>query len=189
MRTKRNQNVPRLKRPSRPADDTLVSDAIMQDVLKRVSTAVPVKRSYDVPYLGGSSRRGTVYIDRKLPKSFRSNGRRLAPDPFIVIHEAVERVVGDGLRLSYQHAHQIALRVEEAAVRAAGVSWKDYNDFTREHQETARASFSRLPPDLDLKPYQDENDTQLLHRIRSLQKQGICRRRHTGRAPKRKVAP
>src|SRR5207302_464899 len=124
-------------------------------VTERVVKDVRVDRSYDVPYLGGSSRDGTVYIDRRLPKSFQSNGRRVAADPFIILHEAVERVMGDALGLKYQHAHQIALRVEEAAVRAAGISWHDYNRFMRKYEEVAAKSFSRLPPNLDLKPYRD----------------------------------
>ena len=170
MTQTRKRKVPRLKRMREPADDTLVSDAIMQQVVERVFKKVSVNRSYDVPYLGGSSRGGTVYIDRKLPKSFNTNGRRVAADPFIVLHEAVERVIGDALGLTYQNAHQIALRVEEAAVRAAGISWRDYNRFMRKYEDIAQKNFSRLPPDLDLKPYRDENDTELLGRIEALKR-------------------
>lgn len=159
-----------------PGDDTLVSDGIMQDVIREVLKDVRVSREYDVPYLGGSSRSGTIYIDRRLPKSFRSNGRRVAAEPFIVLHEAVERAVGDRLGLKYQHAHQIALRVEEAAVRAAGVSWHDYNNFTRKYEAAAQKAFTRLPPDLDLKPYRDENDADLLRRMRQVKKQQNGRR-------------
>ena len=55
--------------------------------------------------------------------------------------------------------------VEEAAVRAAGISWTDYNNFTRKWEEAAQKEFSSLPPDLDLKPYRDEKDTEMLRRI------------------------
>ena len=162
------QTVPRLKRVRQPGDDTLTSDAIMQEVTERVVKDVRIDRSYDVPYLGGSSRAGTVYIDRRLPRTFRTGGRRVAADPFIALHEAVERVVGDALGLKYQHAHQIALRVEEAAVRAAGISWHDYNRFMRKYEAVAAAAFSHLPPDLDLKPYRDEKDAETLRRIRQI---------------------
>jgi hypothetical protein len=165
MTSKKRPAVPRIKKVSRPADETVISDAVLPEVIEQVLKNVTVNRSYDVPYLGGSSRSGTIYIDRRLPRSFQSRGRRVSPDPFIVLHEAVERAVGDRLKLKYQHAHQIALRVEEAAVRAAGVLWNDYNDFTRKWEDAAQKSFSRLPPDLDLKPYRDEKDTETLRRI------------------------
>ena len=45
--------------------------------------------------------------------------RDVTADPFIVLHEAMDRVVGDAFGLRYRHAHQVAMRVEEAAVRAA----------------------------------------------------------------------
>ena len=176
MKSRRGQKIPRLKRLREPADDTLVSDAIMQQVLDEVVKGARADRSYDVPYLGGSSRSGTIYIDRRLPRSFRANGQRVAADPFIILHEAVERVVGDKLGLRYQHAHQIALRVEEAAVRAAGISWQEYNRFIRKYEEVAQKDFSRLPPDLDLKPYRDENDTETLRRMKALLKQNTSRR-------------
>lgn len=170
MSRRLNHPMTRLKKVTVPADDTLVSDAIIQQVVEAVMANVKVDRTYDVPYLGGSSRSGTVYIDRRLPRSFRSNGRRVSADPFIILHEAIERAVGDRLRLRYQLAHQIALRAEEAAVRGAGISWHDYNAFMRKYEEVAQASFSRLPPDLDLKPYRDENDTALLRRIREVRR-------------------
>lgn len=165
MPPKKRPTVPKIKKVSAPPDETLISDAVLQEVIEQVLKNATVNRSYDVPYLGGSSRSGTIYIDRRLPKSFQSRGRRVSPDPFIVLHEAVERAVGDRLKLKYQHAHQIAMRVEEAAVRAAGVLWNDYNDFTRKWEDAAQKSFSRLPPDLDLKPYRDEKDTETLRRI------------------------
>lgn len=170
MSRRLNHRMTRLKNVTPPADDTLVSDAIIQQVVEAVMANVKVDRTYDVPYLGGSSRTGTVYIDRRLPRSFRSGGRRVTADPFIILHESVERAVGDRLRLRYQHAHQIALRAEEAAVRAAGISWHDYNAFMRKYEEVAQTSFSRLPPDLDLKPYRDEEDTELLRRIKDVKR-------------------
>jgi hypothetical protein len=176
MTLRKNSRIPALKQVQPPADDTLVSDAILQQVVEAVSKNVRVDRSYEVPYLGGSSRSGTIYIDRRLPRSFRSNGRRVAAEPFIVLHEAVERAVGDRLGLRYQHAHQIALRTEEAAVRAAGISWQDYNAFMQKYEQVAQAGFSRLPPDLDLKPYRDENDADLLRRIREARRAARSRR-------------
>jgi hypothetical protein len=166
----RKPKAPRLKHVKEPAQDTLTSDGVMQDVIEAVLKNARMKRTFDVPYLGGSSKSGTIYIDRDLPRTFTTKGHRVPADPFIILHEAIERAVGDRLGLSYQHAHQIALRVEEAAVRAAGVSWHDYNAFMQQNIEKAGKDFSKLPPDLDLKPYRDEKDVEMLKRIRQIKR-------------------
>jgi hypothetical protein len=121
-------------------------------------------RRHDIPYLAGYSRDGrTVYIDRHLPRSFLCRGRRVQTDRFLILHEAVEKAILSGLGLHYQHAHQIALRAEEAAVRAAGVPWRLYDRFMRQYiKEVSDERLTRLPLDLDIKPYRDEQDTQLL---------------------------
>ncbi len=154
-----------LKKVSESTEDTLVSDAILQEVVAAIFKNARIDRRYDVPYLAGSSRTGTTYIDRRMPRTLRVGSRRVEVDPFVALHEAIERAVGDRLGLTYQHAHQIALRVEEAAVRAAGISWHDYNAFMQEQMERVEKNFSSLPPDLDLKPYFDKEDVELLRKI------------------------
>jgi hypothetical protein len=49
----------------------------------------------------------------------------------LILHEAVEKTLMDHLGLRYLHAHQIATRAEQAAVRAAGISWDAYDRFMR----------------------------------------------------------
>jgi hypothetical protein len=53
---------------------------------------------------------------------------------FLIVHEAVEKALLDELGLHYLHAHQIALRIERAAVEAEGFAWRDYNAFTKKHE-------------------------------------------------------
>jgi hypothetical protein len=78
-------------------------------------------RKHDIPYLAGYSLDGkTIYIDRHMPASFKFKGRTINTDRFLVLHEEVEKTLIDQLGLHYLHAHQIATRAEEAAVRAAG---------------------------------------------------------------------
>ena len=168
MSSSKNRKVTFLKRVSETEEDTLVSDAILQDVVAAIYKNARIDRRYDVPYLAGSSRTGTIYIDRRMPRTLRVGSRRVEVDPFVALHEAIERAVGDRLGLTYQHAHQIALRAEEAAVRAAGISWHDYNAFMQEQMEKVEKNFSSLPPDLDLKPYFDEEDVELLRKIASM---------------------
>ena len=48
---------------------------------------------------------------------------------YLILHETLEKTLIDKLGLHYQHAHQIATRAEEAAVRADGISWREYDRF------------------------------------------------------------
>jgi hypothetical protein len=96
----------------------------------------------------------------------KSRGREIDTDRFLILHEEVEKTLIDQLRLHYLHAHQIAARAEEAAVRAAGVLWRDYDRFMQKHVKTiGDERLTKVPADLDLKPYRDEHDLDLLKRM------------------------
>ena len=50
-----------------------------------------------------------------------------------------------------------------AAVRAAGIEWRDYDHFMQQWIKTADSSkLTRVPANLDLAPYLDENDGELI---------------------------
>jgi hypothetical protein len=150
------------------ADDTVMSGRMLKAAVDAILRSTKLDRSHDVPYLAGYSRDGkTIYIDKDLPRSFRAGGTRVQVDRFLILHEAVEKTLLDALGLVYQHAHQIALRAEQAAVRAAGVSWREYDRFMARHIKEADDVIDRLPADLDIKPYRDERDVQLLKRMRA----------------------
>jgi hypothetical protein len=71
------------------------------------------------------------------------------------------------------HAHQIALRAEQAAVRAAGVRWRDYDRFMQKFiKEFGDERLTKVPGDLDTKPYRDEHDDDLLQRMLAAAKLG-----------------
>jgi hypothetical protein len=145
-----------------------VSSYMMDQALEAIERAVgKFDRSHDIPYLAGYSRNGkTVYIDRHMPKSFTFRGRRVMTDRFLILHEMVEKTLMDHLGLRYLHAHQIATRAEQAAVRAAGVSWHAYDNFMQKYvKRIGDEKLTRCPRDLDLKPYHDEHDDELLKRI------------------------
>jgi hypothetical protein len=143
---------------------SLMMDRALDAILRRVHK---LDRSHDIPYLAGYSRDGkTIYIDRHMPKSFAYKGRRIDTDAFLILHEEVEKTLIDRLGLHYLHAHQIALRAEEAAVRAAGVKWSDYDRFMQKYiKEFGDERLTKVPTDLDTKPYRDEHDTDLLKRM------------------------
>lgn len=163
------EKMPGRKRRSPGRNDTLVSAEMLEKAVRGILSRVTLDRTWDIPYLAGYSRDGkTIYIDRHLPRSFTTRGREVVVDQFLILHEAVEKSLLDELGLVYQHAHQIALRAEEAAVRAEGVSWRDYDRFMEPFiKEAGDERLNRIPPDLDIKPYRDEHDVAVL---RSMQK-------------------
>ena len=95
-----------------------------------------------------------------------SSGRTVDTDRFLILHEEVEKTLIDQLGLHYLHAHQIATRAEQAAVRAAGVNWSDYDRFMQKYvKRIGDERLTKLPKDLDTKPYRDEHDDDLLRRM------------------------
>jgi hypothetical protein len=124
-------------------------------------------RRHDIPYLAGYSLNGkTIYIDRHMPKSFKFRGRTIETDRFLVLHEEVEKTLIDQLGLHYLHAHQIATRAEQAAVRAAGISWRAYDSFMQKYvKRDGDERLTNVPANLDTKPYRDEHDLDLLRRM------------------------
>ena len=143
---------------------SLMMDRALDAVVRRVKK---FDRKHDIPYLAGYSKDGkTIYIDRHMPRSFKFRGRTIETDRFLILHEEVEKALIDQLGLHYLHAHQIATRAEQAAVRAAGVSWRDYDRFMKKNvKHIGDERLTRVPADLDTKPYRDEHDDDLLRRM------------------------
>jgi hypothetical protein len=138
---------------------SLMLDRALDAIVRRVRS---LDRKHDVPYLAGK----TIYIDRHMPRTMKFKGREIDTDRFLILHEEVEKTLIDQLDLHYLHAHQIAARAEEAAVRAAGVGWRDYDRFMQKHVKTiGDERLTKVPADLDLKPYRDEHDFDLLKRM------------------------
>jgi hypothetical protein len=152
-----------LRHKSEDIEDQVLLDAV-QAIRRRVRM---VNRDYDVPYIAGYSVDGKIiFIDRHLPKTFRWLLKSVRVDPFLLTHEIVEKALLDELRLHYLHAHQIALRAERDAVKAAGVSWWAYQRFMKSYEKTIEEEkLLRVPPMLDLTPYRDERDIALLRRL------------------------
>jgi hypothetical protein len=150
---------------------SLMLDRALDAILRR---AAKVDRRHDIPYLAGYSIDGkTIYIDRHMPGSMSYQGREIETDRFLILHEEVEKTLIDQLGLHYMHAHQIALRAEQAAVRAAGVRWRDYDRFMQQFiKEFGDERLTKVPADLDTKPYRDEHDDDLLQRMLAAAKSG-----------------
>jgi hypothetical protein len=143
---------------------SLMMDRALDAIVRRVKN---LDRKHDIPYLAGYSLDGKIiYIDRHMPKSFKFRGRTIETDRFLILHEEVEKTLIDQLGLHYLHAHQIATRAEEAAVRAARVEWRAYDRFMQKYvKHIGDERLTKVPKDLDLKPYRDEHDDDLLQRM------------------------
>ena len=139
-------------------------DAALDAIIRRLKK---LDRDHDIPYLAGYNVDGTIiYIDRHMPMSFKQKGRTIETDRFLILHEEVEKAMIDQLNLHYLHAHQIATRVEQSAVVACGINWSDYDDFMQTNVKLiGDERLTKIPTDLDLKPYRDEHDTDLLERM------------------------
>src|SRR5947208_1296659 len=125
---------------------SLMMDRALDAVVRRVKK---LDRNHDIPYLAGYSRDGkTIYIDRHMPPSLRYRGRDIDTDRFLILHEEVEKTLIDQLNLHYLHAHQIATRAEQAAVRAAGIEWRDYDRFMQKYvKEIGDERLTQVPAD------------------------------------------
>src|SRR3954453_13229271 len=159
-----------VRHKSEDIDDDVLSDAV-QAIRRRVRV---VNREYDIPYIAGYSVDGrTVFIDRHLPRTFRWLMKTVRVEPFLLTHEIVEKSLLDELRLHYLHAHQIAVRAERDAVKAAGISWWAYQRFMKQHERAIEEELLvKVPSSLDLTPYREEKDFELLRRLVRKEKSG-----------------
>lgn len=153
--------------------DWLLSSAILDAAAEAIDDKFQVSRSYHVPYLAGYNRKGTrIYIDSRMPEGYDAKkgehkGEFVQTDRYLILHEAIEKILLMFFGQSadeheagiYQLCHQIALRLEMAAVEADGLDWAEYNAFMSEWVDAIGAEGDEnLPPDLDQTPYRDEDD-------------------------------
>jgi hypothetical protein len=108
-----------------------------------------------------------IFIDRHMPKQFTWRRRTISTDRFLIVHEAVEKSLIQLLGMHYLHAHQVALRAEQAAVRAEGIDWEAYDEFMQEYiKDIEDERLTKVPETLDLTPYRDFHDAATLKRMR-----------------------
>lgn len=127
---------------------------------KRMEEKYKINKLYDVPYVAGYSKNGkTIYIDRHL----KMMEDKIDISPYLILHERTEKTLIDLFGLDYQHAHHIAIQQEKESVIKDGLDWKKYSDhYTKYIKGCAKEKLTKIPPDLDLTPYKDENDKTLL---------------------------
>lgn len=146
-----------------------MSSEVMDDAAKAIDERFTINREYHVPYLAGYSQDGhTIYIDSRMPEGFeyRKGAKKhyVGTDQFLIVHEAVEKALLAFFKaihrpIIYEFAHQIALRAEKSAVESEGCDWDEYQEFMAYWVKSiGKEGYTNLPPDLDLEPYQDEDD-------------------------------
>lgn len=171
--------------------ETYVSKLMMERAVDAVMRRIgKLDRDHDIPYLAGYSVDGRIiYIDRDMPPSYTLRGHKVETDPFLILHEEVEKTLIDQLGLHYLHAHQIATRAEQAAVRACGIVWTDYDKFMQSNvTKIGSKKISKVPADLDLKPYRDEHDHDILKRMAKAVERGHHPKGHHPERLKAKIA-
>jgi hypothetical protein len=140
------------------------------DAVAEVYVHATIDYSYDIPALAGYAKDSAlkIYFDLGLKREWKlSSGKVIDITPYLLLHEVVEKCLLLEVPFStraYQRAHQIAQRLEQEAVRADGISWKEYQ-YTIMVPEADRAYTKpvlSLPPDLDRTPYEDLEDEQIL---------------------------
>lgn len=146
-------------------------DGLLQNPLfiKRISTPVEINDKYDVPYLCGYNKNSKiVYIDRYLKRAFKYKGKTFDVVDFLTVHEVTEKALIDLFKLHYQKAHHLATHFESLAVKNAGINWWVYTKFLKPQIKTAdHAAIRKVPPDLDLTPYDDEVDAIILRQLQN----------------------
>ena len=127
---------------------------------QRMAEKVKIDRNYDVPYVAGYSKDGkTIFVDRHLLKMKDEHDI----EPYLLVHEKTEKALIDIFGLDYQHAHHIAMEQEKEAVAKGGLEWsayeKHYNKFIK---GCSHEKLQKVPVSLDMTPYKDEKDFNLL---------------------------
>ena len=137
-----------------------------------------VNRDYDIPYLAGYAKDNPrkLYMDRGIPTRFvLDEVRQMDVIPTLVIHEAIEKGLIDEFQFHerlYLRTHQIAQRLEKAAVESYGITWNDYQHGLMK-KEIARVidmglNINLVPADLDLTPYIDFSDWDLIKKMKEV---------------------
>lgn len=157
-------------------NDWLFSDEELDMADEFLEEEVKIDSSHDIPYAAGYSEDGlTIYIDKEVPEELMvaTDGLSTAQVSIplhktFAFHEMVEKSLEDEpYNMPYQLAHQIALRSERALVESYGASWNDYNrkSLAIVAKIYKRKSYDNVPKDLDLEPYECEEDDACLARM------------------------
>jgi hypothetical protein len=142
--------------------DRAQRDARFQAFLNR---GFRVSFDYDIPYLGGYSRDGSIiYVDRDTPLEIKRGKRiyRVRPNGLVrglLVHEHWEKTALDAWGWKYPNAHGLATHAENKYARDVLQLDSDYYEklwqpIIKAAEKKLNGADIQLPPDLDRTPYQ-----------------------------------
>lgn len=134
-----------------------------------------VNTDYNVPYVAGYSNDGqTIYIDSRLPEMFiDSKKQKVNIYKYLIIHEVTEKSLKDELNYSYNEAHTMAMGAQAQALSIDGINYDEYYGFLQKYVnfDIQVDDFNNVPPDLDISPYVEDHLTEVVNKIKRLQRE------------------
>lgn len=147
----------------------IFSNKDLLGAVEAIYNSAKVNREYDIPLLAGYSLDGkTLYIDKDLPKGYaQKDGTYVKVDDYLILHEGIESaLLHTYAKINYPFAHEVSLRAEQDAVKAAGIDEKQYNGFMDQWIKKVRSKPKfNCPPDLDLTPYKDSKENEMMAKM------------------------
>ncbi len=149
-----------------PNDKEIALIKLVQNYLEDKSISLNTT-DYDIPYIGGYSNNGEIlYIDRHFPKELEIDGVTVPVYRYVAYHEYIEKTVLTLFNVKYQEAHKLATHAENRKVAMLGINPAHYEASLLPHIKTIEhEQLKNVPKDLDLTPYEDENDKNTLKRL------------------------
>lgn len=151
--------------------------SLVLNACRNVILKTSISRNFDIPYLAGYSVKGPqkVYIDHDLPEPMiLKNGHSVSTTIFLTIHETFEKSLMDLMQFhvkNYIRTHQLAQRLEKECVQAFGINWEVYDssyDPEIERAENVKRKLKKVPQDLDLAPYIEYKDWQIIRNMKKV---------------------
>jgi hypothetical protein len=136
--------------------------------IRRVALDKEINTDYDIPYVAGYSTDGkTIYIDRHLPLKMGN----IDIVPYLLMHEMIEKALIDLYKLHYQEAHKIASVLEKNMVEEHKINFARYKKFFIPYiKKIGNARLTKIPKDLDLTPYMDNQNFKQLQNLKKAMK-------------------
>jgi hypothetical protein len=153
-------------------------DMHLDQTFQTLLRSVKVDHTFQIPYLAGYAKSDAhqIYIDSGVKPQYQTPDGPIDVSQDLSIHEFVEKSLIDWAPLTekvYLRTHQIAQRMEKAMVENFGFSWAFYQGklmqaeiYRADEIGRSDATLVRVPKDLDLTPYIDFEEWDMISRMK-----------------------
>lgn len=153
-------------------------DMHLDQAFQTLLRSVKVDHTFQIPYLAGYAKNDAhqIYIDSGVKPQYKTPDGPIDVSLDLTIHEFIEKSLIDWAPLSekvYLRTHQIAQRMEKAMVEYYGFSWAFYQGKLMQAEilraddiGRSDATLVRVPRDLDLTPYIDFEEWDMISRMK-----------------------